>query len=823
MLRRFGISVRLNLLLAAFSIVLVGLVLIGYLALNGGAGDREDLVRQADAAAAAQALQYDVADVIGQQSTYALGVTRQGVPAAADTAQARKDFLGSVARSRSSLATLTSFSDIGVDQTALAAVSAGLEEFVELDDQVVALYRRGDPAAKARADALVFGQGRTIAQAATDNLERIVAELKTARTTTVTDAESAADNAVRLNLLLGLAALILIIGLAYATARSILTPIRQLSDASARLAQGHYEFTVDTTGTDEPGRALIGLDQVKSSITSLIGQMNHMSAEHEKGDIDVTVDAAAFEGGYRTVAQGVNDMVASHIAVKKKAMAVVKAFGEGDFDAPMEQLPGKKAFINDTIEQVRSNLKLLISQMNHMSVEHEKGDIDVVIDEARFKGGFQTMAHGVNTMVGSHIGVKKKAMAVIKAFGEGDFDAPMEQLPGKKAFINDTIEQVRTNLKLLIADTATLTEAAQEGRLEVRADAGQHRGDFRRIVEGINGTLDAVIDPLNEVNRVLTGMDNGDLTQTIGTQYRGQLEDLRQATNNTVDKLARTVSEVIGATDQLGNASAQISGASQSLSQTATEQAGSVEETSSSVEQMAASINQNSDNARITDGIASKAASEAGEGGQAVQETVEAMKTIAAKIAIIDDIAFQTNMLALNATIEAARAGEHGKGFAVVATEVGKLAERSQVAAQEIGELATGSVRTAERAGTLLAEIVPSIGKTSDLVQEISAASTEQAAGASQITAAMNQMNRITQQTASASEELAATAEEMSAQTSQLQGLMSFFKVKAGRSGPGAFGAAGPATKTPRPPQPRAKEPKESVLPDLDDAAFERF
>jgi methyl-accepting chemotaxis protein len=236
--------------------------------------------------------------------------------------------------------------------------------------------------------------------------------------------------------------------------------------------------------------------------------------------------------------------------------------------------------------------------------------------------------------------------------------------------------------------------------------------------------------------------------------------------------LSSVVGEVVMATDQLAQASNQISSASQALSQAATEQAASVEETSASIEQMAASVNQNSDNAKVTDGIAAKAAAAAAEGGTAVQQTVAAMKEIAAKIAIIDDIAFQTNMLALNATIEAARAGEHGKGFAVVATEVGKLAERSQVAAQEIGELAGGSVRTAERAGDLLQEIVPAIKRTSDLVQEIAAASTEQTAGTGQINRAMTQMTQTTQQNASSSEELAATAEQMTSQAASLQQMM---------------------------------------------------
>ena len=193
---------------------------------------------------------------------------------------------------------------------------------------------------------------------------------------------------------------------------------------------------------------------------------------------------------------------------------------------------------------------------------------------------------------------------------------------------------------------------------------------------------------------------------------------------------------------------------------------------------MTASINQNTENAKVTDTMATKAAREAEQGGEAVTKTVEAMKQIAGKIGIIDDIAYQTNLLALNAAIEAARAGEHGKGFAVVAAEVRKLAERSQVAAQEIGELASNSVGMAERAGKLLDEMLPSIRKTSDLVQEIAAASQEQSAGVGQINGAMGQLSKATQQNASASEQLAATAEEMGGQAGQLTDLMSFFKIE---------------------------------------------
>jgi methyl-accepting chemotaxis protein len=240
--------------------------------------------------------------------------------------------------------------------------------------------------------------------------------------------------------------------------------------------------------------------------------------------------------------------------------------------------------------------------------------------------------------------------------------------------------------------------------------------------------------------------------------------------------LAQIVRDVREVVNGLANAAEEISVTAETLSQSASEQAAGVEETSASIEQMTASIAQNAENAKITDGIASKAAQEAKDGGEAVDATASAMKQIAKKIGIIDDIAYQTNLLALNAAIEAARAGEHGRGFAVVAAEVRRLAERSQVAAKEIGEVAANSVELAEKAGHLLSEMVPNIKKTSDLVQEISAASEEQTSGVGQINSAVGQLSQTSQQNAASSEELAATAEEMSSQAEELRRLMAFFK-----------------------------------------------
>jgi methyl-accepting chemotaxis protein len=371
-----------------------------------------------------------------------------------------------------------------------------------------------------------------------------------------------------------------------------------------------------------------------------------------------------------------------------------------------------------------------------------------------------------------------------------DLSATLVELAMKdRAAVLARVEEHDRAFQVLETDLARISDLLEEEAREAQ-DGGEAAYASARLGMGAATAIallvlvvvslvitGGIVRRLGVAARAASAVAGGDLGARLTRDVGDEIGALQGSMGEMVDKLARVIGEVRGAADALADASAQVSASAQVVSQGTAEQAASVEETTSSLEEMNASITQNAQNSRQTEGMAVDGARHAEESGRSVAATVTAMKDIAQRTSIIEEIAYQTNLLALNAAIEAARAGEHGRGFAVVATEIRKLAERAQKAAGEIGDLAGKSVEVAERSGVLLGELVPTIRKTSDLVQEVAAASAEQANGVAQINKAMSAVDQVTQRNASAAEELASTAEEMSSQAESLQQLMAFFKV----------------------------------------------
>ena len=458
------------------------------------------------------------------------------------------------------------------------------------------------------------------------------------------------------------------------------------------------------------------------------------------------------------------------------------------------------------------------------------GAFEFVTDQTAVRQAMRT-AEKIKTFQDNEVA---KLLAGLEVLARGNMEFKLAVEPGdadtaevKQIFdrLTAAVSTCRDAVDAMATDAGMLVKAATEGKLATRADVSRHQGEYKKIVQGVNDTLDAVIGPLNVSAEYVDRISKGDIPPKITDSYNGDFntiknnlnllieamnevtsaaeeiakgnlqvqvkersaqDKLMQALTSMVSGITEVVHNIIEASNQVASGSRQMSNTAEQISQGSTEQAASAEEASSSMEEMASTIKQNTDNAQQTEKIALKSASDAMESGSAVAQTVNAMKEIAGKISIIEEIARQTNLLALNAAIEAARAGEHGKGFAVVASEVRKLAERSQTAAGEISKLSASSVEVAETAGILLTKLVPDIKKTAELVQEIAAASVEQNSGADQVNSAIQQLNQVIQQNAGAAEEMSSMSEELSSQSEQLASTIAFFRVKGVANGPAA-------------------------------------
>jgi methyl-accepting chemotaxis protein len=585
-------------------------------------------------------------------------------------------------------------------------------------------------------------------------------------------------------------------------------------------------FDAASYGTVNTVPSLLVLDRLEISLSALrSATWEHNSltdpAQMAKVDAEIVADRVAVQTALKDYEPLVSD-------AKDKALLEAVRDDIGAYDGMVDQLlplsrAGKKA---EAMELHEKNRPIMAKVMADMEAQRAYNEVlgKQGAEEAQHIKSRAILIGAILTgitmvlvgLIGYYVyrlltrqlgGEPAYAAEVMREVAAGKLDMTLLVKPGDRTSLLYSIKTMIDKLKSVIDGQRRVIEAANHGEFTERVDLAGLEGFQKEMGQGLNDLVTTTGTSIDDVVEVMRALSEGDLTKTVDKDYEGSFAAMKEYTNNTMLKLSVIINDVTTAADSLATAAAQVTATAQSLSQASSEQAASVEETSASLEQMTASIEQNTDNAKMTNTMANKASTEAVAGGEAVKDTVGAMKQIAQKIGIIDDIAYQTNLLALNAAIEAARAGEHGKGFAVVAAEVRKLAERSQVASQEIGTVAESSVELAEKAGALFVSIVPNIRKTSDLVEEIAAASEQQSAGVNQINSAVTQLSQTTQQNAAASEELAATADQMSGHANHLQQAIAFFKV----SGNGSAVAVKAPVATTQPAAPRRLAKKRAL------------
>lgn len=666
-------------------------------------------------------------------------------------------------------------------------------------------------------------------------LKKMIADVE-ARSVEISGISSArVKNALEVIIFLLIISITLALVISIILPKLIVNPVIKMTELITRLAEGEGDLKqkLNIEQNDEIGKLGKAINQMQNSIEKQMVEERDIAAENsrikqaldnvsakvlvtDKDSNIVYINNALtklFKDSERDISQNLagfnlNSLMSSNINVFSHNETFKKAI-VSDLSKPSnaEINLGNKIFtivanpiLSENNHQLGTVLEWAdLTEQREAERQIEKvitavvsGQLNNRLDGTSFEGFLKTISHDINKLLDTIVKPLNMAASYVEQIARGQIPEPItEPYEGDFNQIKNNLNTCIEAINLLISDAASLSHAAVDGKLSIRADASQHQGAFHEIVAGVNQTLDAIVLPIKEYKEVMNSLANGDLTNQVKGDYQGEFLVMKESVNLSINNLLHLVSKISEASGFIQTSALEVNSGNIDISSRTESQASALQETTATLQQLTNTVMQNTQNAQDANNLANSTSIQAQNGGEVVSQVITSVKEISDSsnkianiIGVIDEIAFQTNLLALNAAVEAARAGDQGRGFAVVAGEVRNLAQRSSSAAKDIKGLIQESVTKVQegndlviKSGQTLAEIVASVKKVAEIISNIANGSQSQATGIVEVNKAIDQIDQMTQSNSAIVEEVTAASTSVSKQAVSLANLINQFKV----------------------------------------------